>query len=58
MDLIEYQVLLPNKFWNLAKSQDELKRMIEQYLSIGYPHYEIQQIIKSGQAHIAICTRR
>ncbi|AXY07412.1 hypothetical protein CUC43_11335 [Bacillus thuringiensis LM1212] len=58
MRLTEYQVLLPNKFWNLAESNDELKEMIEKYFKVGYPHYEIQQIIKSGQAHIAICTRR
>ncbi|PGZ45288.1 hypothetical protein COE56_27320 [Bacillus anthracis] len=58
MSLTEYQVLLPNKFWNLAESNDELKEMIEKYFKVGYPHYEIQQIIKSGQAHIAICTRR
>lgn len=58
MDLIEYQVLLPNKFWDLAKSKDELKRMIEQYFAVGYPHYEIQRIIKSGQAFVAVCTRR
>ncbi|HDR7225073.1 hypothetical protein AAHH71_20795 [Bacillus toyonensis] len=58
MDLIEYQVLLPNKFWKLAKSKDELKQMIEQYFIVGYPHYDIQRIIKSGQTHIAVCTRR
>ncbi|PGS79281.1 hypothetical protein COC69_12525 [Bacillus cereus] len=58
MDLIEYQVLLPNKFWDLVQSKDELKIMIEQYFSVGYPHYEIQRIIDSGQAHIAICIRR
>ncbi|MGE6365173.1 hypothetical protein ACQKD9_15455 [Bacillus paramycoides] len=58
MDLIEYQVLLPNKFWELAKSKDELKQMIEKYFSVGYPHYNIQQIIESGQAHLAICIRR
>ncbi|WP_176126985.1 hypothetical protein [Bacillus cereus] len=58
MDLIEYQVLLPNKFWDLAKSNDELKQMIEQYFEVGYPHYEIQRIIKSGQAYVAVCTRR
>ncbi|MBE5106445.1 hypothetical protein IGI01_14455 [Bacillus thuringiensis] len=58
MDLIEYQVLLPNKFWDIAKSKDELKRMIEQYFAAGYPHYEIQRIIKSGQAYVAVCTRR
>lgn len=58
MDLIEYQVLLPNKFWGLAESKDELKKMIKRYFKVGYPHYEIQQIIKSGQAHIAVCTRR
>ncbi|AOM08907.1 MULTISPECIES: hypothetical protein [Bacillus] len=58
MHSIEYQVLLPKKFWDLAKSKDELKQMIEQYFKIGYPQYEIQRIIKSGQAHIAICNRR
>ncbi|WP_186315472.1 hypothetical protein [Bacillus thuringiensis] len=58
MDLIEYQVLLPNKFWGLAASDDELKKMIEKYCKVGYPHYEIQRIIKSGQAYVAVCTRR
>ncbi|MBY7109958.1 hypothetical protein ACQKF0_16290 [Bacillus wiedmannii] len=58
MRLTEYQVLLPNKFWSLAESKDELKQMIEQYLKIGYPHYEIQRIIQSGQAYIAVCVRR
>ncbi|MFE6707475.1 hypothetical protein ACFVEL_21330 [Bacillus thuringiensis] len=58
MRLTEYQVLLPKKFWNLAESKDELKQMIEQYFRVGYPHYEIQQIIKSGQAYVAVCTRR
>ena len=58
MRLTEYQVLLPNKFWNLAKSKDELKKMIEQYFKNGYPHYEIQRIIKRGQAYVAVCTRR
>ena len=58
MDLIEYQVLLPNKFWDLAEAEDELKERIEQYFKVGYPHYEIQRIIKSGQAYIAVCVRR
>ncbi|HFF3739433.1 TPA: hypothetical protein ACTZ5W_004870 [Bacillus cereus] len=58
MRLNEYQVLLPNKFWDLAKSKEELKQMVEKYFSVGYPHYEIQRIIKSGQAYIAICVRR
>ncbi|MBJ8093131.1 hypothetical protein [Bacillus cereus] len=58
MDLIEYQVLLPNKFWDLAKSKDELNLMIEQYFRVGYPNYEIQEIIESGVAHIAVCIRR
>ncbi|AIW83105.1 hypothetical protein ACQVPJ_07855 [Bacillus mycoides] len=58
MDLVVYQVLLPNKFWELAKSKEELKQMIKQYFSIGYPHYEIQRIIKSGPAYVAVCTRR
>ncbi|OTW72634.1 hypothetical protein BK727_07045 [Bacillus thuringiensis serovar roskildiensis] len=58
MRLTEYQVLLPNKFWNLAESKDELKEMIEQYFKVGYPYYEIQRIIKSGQAYVAVCIRR
>ncbi|MGA5661692.1 hypothetical protein [Bacillus cereus] len=58
MRLTEYQVLLPNKFWKLAESKDELNQMIEQYFKAGYPHYEIQRIIKSGQAYVAVCTRR
>lgn len=58
MHLVHYQVLLPNKFWELAKSKEELKQMIEQYSSVGYPHYDVQRIIKSGQAHIAVCIRR
>ncbi|MGH0487442.1 hypothetical protein ACQVPJ_24020 [Bacillus mycoides] len=58
MDLVVYQVLLPNKFWELAKSKEELKQMIKQYFSIGYPHYEIQRIIKSGPAYVAVFTRR
>ncbi|WP_422118063.1 hypothetical protein ACORE2_13015 [Bacillus thuringiensis] len=58
MNLIEYQVLLPNKFWGLAKRKDELKEMIEQYFKVGYPHFGIQRIIKSGQAYVAVCTRR
>ncbi|EEM49784.1 hypothetical protein P4G85_09755 [Bacillus cereus] len=58
MDLIEYQVLLSNKFWDLAKSKNELKQMIEHYFEVGYPHYEIQHIFKSGRAYVAVCTRR
>ncbi|NIA60426.1 hypothetical protein G5716_22840 [Bacillus pacificus] len=58
MHLTEYQVLLPNKFRDLAKSKEELKQMVEKYFSVGYPHYEIQRIIKSGQAYIAVCVRR
>ncbi|EJS59965.1 hypothetical protein ACQVQK_28235 [Bacillus cereus] len=58
MDLIEYQVLLPNKFWDLTESKDDLKKMIEQYFNVGYPYYEILRIIKSGQAYVAVCTRR
>ncbi|PFJ21900.1 hypothetical protein COI92_29940 [Bacillus anthracis] len=58
MDLIEYQVLLPKKFWDLAESKDELKKMIKRHFKVGYPHYEIQRIIQSGQAYVAVCTRR
>lgn len=41
MHLIEYQVLLPKNFWD-CKSKDDLKRMVEQYFIVGYPHCEIQ----------------
>ena len=58
MDLIEYQVLLPNKFWDLAKNKEELKQMIEQYFKGSYPHYKIKKIIRSGESHIAICERK
>lgn len=58
MDLIVYQVLLPNEFWELAKSQEELKQKIEQYFKVCYLHYEIQNIIKSGRAYVAVCTGR
>ncbi|HDR4892321.1 MULTISPECIES: hypothetical protein [Bacillus cereus group] len=58
MNLIEYQVLLPNKFLGLAKSKDELKQIVEQYFKNGYSHYEIQGIIKISQAYVAVCTRR
>ncbi|WP_186320901.1 hypothetical protein [Bacillus mycoides] len=58
MHLVLYQVLLPNKFWELAKSKEEFEQMIKQYFSIGYPHYEIQRIIKGGPAYVAVCTRR
>ncbi|MGR5998368.1 hypothetical protein ACT7DF_30525 [Bacillus cereus] len=58
MHSTEYQVLLPKRFWDLAKSKDELKQMIEHYFKVGYPQYEIQRIIKSGQAYVAVCTRR
>ncbi|WJE55345.1 hypothetical protein QRE66_17960 [Bacillus cereus] len=58
INLVSYQVLLPNKFWEQAKNEEELNQLIEQYFSVGYPHYEIQRIIKSGQAYVAVCTRR
>ncbi|MCU4715949.1 hypothetical protein OCE25_27245 [Bacillus cereus] len=58
MDLVEYQVLLPNKFWDLAKSEDELNQMIKKYFSVGYPHYKIKKIIQNGESRIAICERK
>ncbi|MGG0258141.1 hypothetical protein ABEY48_08690 [Bacillus mycoides] len=58
MDLVEYQVLLPNKFWDLAKNEEELKQMIERYFSVGYPHYKIKKIIQNGKSQIAICERK
>ncbi|MBS9803080.1 hypothetical protein J4052_08895 [Bacillus toyonensis] len=58
MRLTEYQVLLPNKFWDISKRKDELRQRIEQYFKVGYPHYEIQRIVKSGKAYVTVCTRR
>ncbi|OOR30270.1 hypothetical protein [Bacillus cereus] len=58
INLVTYQVLLPQKFWEQTNNEEELNQVIDQYFSIGYPHYEIQKIIKSGQAHLAICIRR
>ncbi|WP_017154162.1 hypothetical protein [Bacillus bingmayongensis] len=58
INLVPYQVLLPRKFWEKANDEKELKQMIEHYFSVSYPDYEIQQIIKSGESHVAICVRR
>ncbi|QWI46695.1 hypothetical protein [Bacillus mycoides] len=58
INLVPYQVLLPQKFWEQANNEEELNQVIDQYFSVGYPHYEIQKIIKSGQAYLAICIRR
>ncbi|MDM5195491.1 hypothetical protein QUF93_23630 [Bacillus hominis] len=58
INLVTYQVLLPQKFWEQTNNEEELNQVINQYFSVGYPHYEIQKIIKSGQAHLAICIRR
>ncbi|CAH2465072.1 hypothetical protein [Bacillus mycoides] len=58
INLASYHVLLPQKFWKQANNVEEINQMIEQYFSVGYPHYEIQQITESGQAHLAICIRR
>ncbi|PHE92492.1 hypothetical protein COF81_19745 [Bacillus pseudomycoides] len=58
MNLVSYQVLLPNKFWEKANNEEELNQMIEHYFNVSYPNYEIQKIIKSGQAHMAVCVRR
>ncbi|MDM5189383.1 hypothetical protein QUF99_19345 [Bacillus sp. DX4.1] len=58
INLVPYQVLLPRKFWEQAKNEKELNEMIEQYFSVGYPNYEIQEIIESGESHVEICVRR
>ncbi|PDY44522.1 hypothetical protein [Bacillus pseudomycoides] len=58
INLVSYQVLLPRKFWEQANNEEELSQIIEKYFSVGYPHYEIQEVIESGQAHLAICIRR
>ncbi|PFW87218.1 hypothetical protein COL32_27740 [Bacillus pseudomycoides] len=57
MNMVTYQVLLPQKFWKQAKSEKELNQMIEHYFSVGYPNYVIREIIESGESHIAICVR-
>ncbi|MDM5237461.1 hypothetical protein QUF83_15150 [Bacillus cereus] len=57
MDLIEYQVLLPRKFWEQVNNEEELNQMIEKYFSAGYPNYKILKIIQDGESHIAICER-
>ncbi|ARJ23831.1 hypothetical protein B7492_22685 [Bacillus mycoides] len=57
MDLDEYQVLLPNKFWDLGNSKDELKQVIERYILNSYPGYWIEKVIQENVCYIAICTR-
>ncbi|MED1403811.1 hypothetical protein P4U07_13415 [Bacillus mycoides] len=57
MDLVVYQVLLPQKFWEQANNEEELNQMIKQYFSISYPKYKIQEISENGKSHVAICTR-
>ncbi|MDA2423649.1 hypothetical protein PDN55_26970 [Bacillus cereus] len=57
MNLIEYQVLSPVEFWGLAENKYKLKKMFNQYFNAGYTQYEIQRIIKSGQAYVAVCAR-
>lgn len=57
MDLIKYQVLLPNRFWDLGNSKDELKQMIERYILNSYPGYQIEKVIKENESYIAICIR-
>ncbi|MCI0766159.1 hypothetical protein [Bacillus sp. TL12] len=58
INLVPYQVLLTRKFWERTNSKEELNQMIERYFSVGYPHYEIQEIIGSEQAYVAVCVRR
>ncbi|MED1113392.1 MULTISPECIES: hypothetical protein [Bacillus cereus group] len=57
MTLVSYQVLLPNKFWELAESKEELKQMIKQYFNSNYPNYRIQRVIRSGESYVAICEK-
>ncbi|OOR10202.1 hypothetical protein BW897_23995 [Bacillus cereus] len=58
INLVTYQVLLPQKFWEQANSEEELNQMIKKYFSVGYPYYEIQTIIGDEKSNIAICIRR
>lgn len=57
MEDITYQVLLPKKFWEIAKDKDKLKGLISSYFSVGYPKYSIKRIVQDGEFHIAICVR-
>ncbi|PED84335.1 hypothetical protein CON65_02570 [Bacillus pseudomycoides] len=54
---VPFRVLLPQQFWEQANSEEELNQMIEQYFSVGYPNYEIQEIVEDDKYHLAICTR-
>ncbi|MED1557553.1 hypothetical protein [Bacillus paramycoides] len=58
MEEVTYQILLPKKFWEVAKDKDELKRLIRNHFSIGYPNYSVKRIVQNGDFHIAICVRR
>ncbi|EJP84673.1 hypothetical protein [Bacillus cereus] len=58
INLVTYQVLLPQKFWEEANDEAELSKMIKHYFRVGYPHYVIKKIINDGESHIAICERR
>ncbi|WP_255294138.1 hypothetical protein [Bacillus toyonensis] len=41
INLVTYQVLLPQKFWEEANDEEELGKMIRRYFRVGYPHYAI-----------------
>ena len=59
MDHRNRQMLKNQAVFAISKMREELlKEMIEQYFKVGYPHYEIQRITKSGQAYVAVCIRR
>lgn len=44
-------VRLPDKFWNDAQNQEELKRLIVDYMKKNYPSYRILQV----KGKFAIC---
>ncbi|WP_019377698.1 hypothetical protein [Virgibacillus halodenitrificans] len=47
----ESKVRLPEKFWEQAQDQQELKQMIIDYLRVGYPGYTVRKV----KGRIAIC---
>ena len=44
-------VILPKKFWEQSTDKEELKNLIGNYLSVGYPGYQVVEVHK----YYAIC---
>ena len=45
------KVLLPNRFWEQSKSEDDLKRHILRYMQKNYPYYKVLKV----KGKVAIC---